>query len=166
MKAALWPLLPRQRTVTLPWRLRWDSDGALRTTSWPKRMTLEPCTSVFSSVRIHRQSLPSFVKVWQVRQSRSHVQGGRSHDSAAKTSEEVGQGSLDRFFPGFTEDSAQQATFGAGQSGVGCKRSVNVARPAHLGVVIAARSRIKDMVRDAATAGLIDCSTTTSGALG
>ena len=48
----------------------------------------------------------------------------RPHDSiqteeaAAKTFDEVGQGSLDRLFPGFIEGSAQQARVIAGQSGI------------------------------------------------
>ena len=52
------------------------------------------------------------------------------------------------------EDITQQATLNASQSGTGCKRSVFVARPSHLGAVIAARPRIRDMVRDATIAGL------------
>ena len=42
-----------------------------------------------------------------------------------------------------------------GQPGIGCKRSLGVAIPAHLGLVIAARPRIRDMIPDA-TAGLLD----------
>ena len=36
-----------------------------------------------------------------------------------------------------------------------CKRSVDVARPEHLGAVIAARPRTKDVIRDVTTAGLV-----------
>ena len=68
---------------------------------------------------------------------------------------QVGQGSLQRLFPGFTEDSAQQATFTAGQSGTGCERSVNIARPAHLGAGVPVRPRIKDMIWDATTLRLV-----------
>ena len=50
---------------------------------------------------------------------------------------------------------AQKATLSAGQSRIGCKRSVDVARPAHLGAVVAARPRIRDVIRDATIAGLI-----------
>ena len=78
-----------------------------------------------------------------------------TEETAANTSDEVGQGSPERLFPGFTEDSAQQATLSAGQAGAGCKRSIDVARPAHLGEVIAARLRINDMIRDATFAGLM-----------
>ena len=60
-------------------------------------------------------------------------------ETAAKTFDEEGLGSLERLYPRFTEDSAEQATLTVGQSGKGCKRSVDVVREAHLGVVIAAR---------------------------
>ena len=50
----------------------------------------------------------------------NHVFGVHGHmimeeESAART------GSLERFFPGFTEDSREQATLSADQSGIGCK---------------------------------------------
>ena len=62
-------------------------------------------------------------------------------ESAAKTLNELGMGSLERLFPGFKEDSSQQATLSAGQPGTGCKRSLDVARPGALerGYCIAAR---------------------------
>ena len=59
-------------------------------------------------------------------------------EEAARTFEEVGLGSLERLFPGFTEDSQGQATVSALQSGIGRTRSMGVARRAHLGAVIAA----------------------------
>ena len=58
------------------------------------------------------------------------------------------------------QKSAQQPTLSAGQSGIGCQRSVDVARPAHLGAVIAAKPRDKDMIRDATIAGLVVAHTT------
>ena len=49
------------------------------------------------------------------------------HDGQAATIfDEVGLRSVERLSPGFTEDSS-----GACQSGIGYKRSVDVARPAH-----------------------------------
>ena len=66
---------------------------------------------------------------------------------AAKIFDEVGQRSLQRLFPGFTEDSLEQATLSSGQSGVGYKRAWNVAGPAHLGSLIAATTRIVDLIR-------------------
>ena len=68
---------------------------------------------------------------------------------------EVGQRSLERFFPGYSEDSSEQATLSTSQSGIGYKRARDFARPAHLGALIAATPRILDMVRGAATAGLL-----------
>ena len=58
-------------------------------------------------------------------------------------------------FPGFTEDSSEQATLSAGQSGIGCMRARETAAPAHLGALIAAKPRILVMIQDAATAGLL-----------
>ena len=59
------------------------------------------------------------------------------HEEEAKTFNEVGQRSHERRFPGFTEDSAEQAVLCASQSGFGHKRSTDVARAAHLGALIA-----------------------------
>ena len=72
-------------------------------------------------------------------------------ENAAQTSDEVAL-SLDWLLPKFTEHSQEQATSSAGQSGTGCKRSVDVACPAHLGVVAAARSRIREIIRDTCSA--------------
>ena len=47
--------------------------------SWPKRMSFEPCTNAFSSVRIRRQSLPLCVNVEQNQFTFSRVHG--PHDS-------------------------------------------------------------------------------------
>ena len=58
-------------------------------------------------------------------------------------------------FPGFAEDSREQAALSACQSGVGCKRSVDVARLAHLGALIAAKPQKRDIIRDAINAGLV-----------
>ena len=68
---------------------------------------------------------------------------------------EVGQRSLERLFPGLTEDGLEQATLGACQSGIGYKRARVVASTAHLGPLIAAKTRFLDMIQDAATAGPI-----------
>ena len=54
---------------------------------------------------------------------------------------EVGHRSLERLFPGFTEDSFEQATLSANQSGIGYKRTRDVASQAYLGALIAAKSR-------------------------
>ena len=86
---------------------------------------------------------------------RAHGHTILNKDAPAETFGEAGQRSFERLFPGFTEDSTEQAALSAGQSGVGYKRSVDVARPAHLGAVIAANTRILDIFRDAATAGFL-----------
>ena len=55
--------------------------------------------------------------------------------------------------------SQEQATLSAGQPDIiGCERSVDVARPAHLGVVIDCSKivdKIGDVSRDAINAGLV-----------
>ena len=69
--------------------------------------------------------------------------------------DEVGQRSLERLFPGFTEDSSEQASLGASQTGIGFKRTRDIADPAHLGALIAAKPRILAMMPEAVTAGLL-----------
>ena len=76
-------------------------------------------------------------------------------EEAAKTFYEVGQRSLERLCPGFTEDSTEQATLSASQSGIGHTKSVDVARPARFGAFEAAKPQILDMIRNAATARLL-----------
>ena len=56
---------------------------------------------------------------------------------------------------GFTEQSVQQATLSAGQSGIGYKKSADAALSAHMGAVIAARPRVQDVIRGATIAGLV-----------
>ena len=75
--------------------------------------------------------------------------------SAAAVYDEIGQRSLERLFPGLTEDSMTQATLSAGQSGIGYKRARDIAAPAHLGALKAAKLRIHAMIRDAVWAGLL-----------
>ena len=67
----------------------------------------------------------------------------------------MGQRSLERLFPGLTEDSMTQATLSASQSGIGFKRARDIAAPAHLGALIASKPRIQGMTRDAVLAGLL-----------
>ena len=74
---------------------------------------------------------------------------------AAEIYDEVGQPSLERLFSGFTEDSLTQTTLNAGQSGIGYERARDIAAPAHLKALVAARPRIQAMIQDAATAGLL-----------
>ena len=53
------------------------------------------------------------------------------------------------------EDSMRQATLSAGQSGIGCKRARDIAAPAHLRALIAAKPRIQAVIQDAVWAGLL-----------
>ena len=74
---------------------------------------------------------------------------------AAEIYDEVGQRSLEPLFHRLTEDSMTQATLSAGQSGIGFKRARDIAAPAHLGALIAAKPRIQRLNRDAVWAGLL-----------
>ena len=48
-----------------------------------------------------------------------------------------------------------QATPSAGQSRIGFERARDIAAPAHLGALIAAKPRIQGIIRDAVEAGLL-----------
>ena len=76
-------------------------------------------------------------------------------EQRAEIFDEVGQRSLERLFPGFTEDSMLQATLSSGQFGIGYKRAREIAVPAHLGALIAAKPWIQAVIHDAFTAGLL-----------
>ena len=52
---------------------------------------------------------------------------------AAEIYDEVGESSLERLFPGFTEDRSEQATHSAGQSGIGYKSAGDTAGPSQPG---------------------------------
>ena len=51
--------------------------------------------------------------------------------------------SFARLFPGFTDDSAQQATLSVGHPGMEYNKSADVARPAHLRALIVVRDKIR-----------------------
>ena len=63
--------------------------------------------------------------------------------------------SLVRLVPWFTEDSTEKVAFSASQSGIGNKKSFDVAKPAHVGALVAATPRIPDMNQGAAAAVLL-----------
>ena len=69
--------------------------------------------------------------------------------------DDVGRRSLERLFPGLTSEGYEQASLGARESGLGWRLAQDVARPAHLGALVAASPRVKDMVRACASAGLL-----------
>ena len=85
---------------------------------------------------------------------RVHSQSILQEQRAAEIYDEVGQRSLKRLFPGFTEDSMTQFTLSAGQSGIGYKKTRDIAAPAHLGLT-AGKPRIQGMIQDGVTAGLL-----------
>ena len=74
---------------------------------------------------------------------------------AADVYDEAGRRSLERLLPGLTDDSITQATLRAGQLGIGIKRAHDIAAPAHLAALIAAKPRILAMIQDGVTAGLL-----------
>ena len=74
---------------------------------------------------------------------------------AAEIYDEVGRRSLERLFPRFPEDSSEQATLGASQSGIEYKRARNIAGPAYLGALVAAKPRILALIQQAVMARLL-----------
>ena len=82
-----------------------------------------------------------------------HSEGSRhrilEEQQAVAVYDEIGQRSLERLFPRLTEDSTTQTTLSAGQSAKGFKRARDIAAPAHLGALIAAKPHIQGMIQDA-----------------
>ena len=77
-----------------------------------------------------------------------------TEEATAKTFDAVRQESLERLFPGFTEESTEQATLSGGQSWIGLQGQLMLlAKPPR--AMIAARPKIRDMIRDATIAGLL-----------
>ena len=136
-----------------------DLSSSSRTSSWARQTSSERCTNVFNSARTRRRSSPSSERVWE--SALSTISGGFPatkscrNRGAAEVHDEVGQRSLERLFPGLTEDSMTQATLSAGQSGIGFKGARDVAAPAHLKALIAAKPRMQEMIQDAVWAGLL-----------
>ena len=64
--------------------------------------------------------------------------------------------SLERLFPGVTPEGLTQATLSDKAGGLGWRRVMDVALPAHLGGLIAVRPRIRAMIQSCAAAGLLD----------
>ena len=80
-------------------------------------------------------------------------------ETSAQTRDEVGLGSLEMPFQDGQRTVRDKPR--SGLVGIGCRRSVAVARPAHLGAVVPARldkRRMRDVLRDASNAGLVDAS--------
>ena len=112
----------------------------------------------FNSARIRRQSAPSSESLGVSRVNhvlRVHGHTILEEQSAAAVKNEIGQRSFERVFPGLNEDSMTQATLSASQSGIGFKKTRDIAAPAHLGALIEANPRVQGMIRDAVLAGLL-----------
>ena len=74
---------------------------------------------------------------------------------AAEVNDEIEKRSLEQLFPRLAEDGEPQATLSVGQSGIGLKRARDIAAPAHLGALIAAKPRIQAaMIQDVLEAPL------------
>ena len=137
---AFWPLSPRRPVEVTHLDLQWDPVSLLRTNFWPKQMSSVPCVNVCQDPQTEMSLLRERVGVSR----NNHILRVQGHTSlqetrAAEIFNEVGQRSFGRLFPGFTEDSLEQATLRAGQSGIGFKRARDVAGSEHFGAPIAAK---------------------------
>jgi hypothetical protein len=74
---------------------------------------------------------------------------------AAGAFDDVGRTTLERLFPGVTDEGHVQATLDDKQAGFGWRQALDVARPAHLGGLVAAGPRVKAMIQACTVAGLI-----------
>ena len=77
-------------------------------------------------------------------------------DGVAAKFDEVGRHSLERLFPGTTPEGSTQASLNDKAGGLGWRRALDIARPAHLGGLIAVRPRIRAMFESCGVAGLLD----------
>jgi hypothetical protein len=76
-------------------------------------------------------------------------------DGAAAAFDAVGRTSLERLFQGMTDEGHTQATLSAKEAGLGWREALDVARPAHLGCLVAVGPRVKAMIQSGAVAGLL-----------
>ena len=67
----------------------------------------------------------------------------------------VGQATLKRLFPGITAEGHEQSALSVSEGGLGWRTASDVARPAHLGALVATGPRIRAMIHSAAEAGLL-----------
>ena len=104
--------------------------------------------------KVHFFERETFKGIYVVRRE-TDKNSSNQEQRAAEIYDEVGQRSLERLFPGITEDIMTRATLSAGQSGIGFKRARDIAAPAHLGALTAAKTRILGMIRDGVRAGLL-----------
>jgi len=74
--------------------------------------------------------------------------------AVAQKFDDIGEASLERLFPGITHEGHEQAALAVGQSGLGWRKILDVALPAHLAALLSSTPRIKSMIEDASTACL------------
>ena len=123
------------------WSHRWPTTVHRGPTCWPRQTSFVPCTNGYSSqteFALPRQSL-GVSRINHI--LRVHGYAILQEQRAAEINDEVGQRSLERRFPDFTEDST--ATLSADQSRIGYKRARDIAALAHLGALMAAKPRIQ-----------------------
>ena len=90
---------------------------------------------------------------------RVHVQSLAERGGSAAAFDEVGRLSLERVFPGLTNEGHSESTLSAAEGGLGWRQALDVARPAHLGGLIATAPRVKAMIQAGADAGLLPAAT-------
>ena len=134
------------------------STSILRINSWRRRTSFAPCTKEFSCVKTRRQSLLSFANVLAsvVSTTSSGVHGHTilQEKRAAEIYDEVGQRSLERLFPGFTEDSSEQTTLSASRA-LGTRGRWTLLALHTLAHSLQPNRASLAMIQDAVTAGLL-----------
>ena len=86
---------------------------------------------------------------------RVHGHAAVVSSSAGQAFDEVTQASLERLFPGVTQEGHEQSSLCMNQGGLGWRKILDVARPAHLGALVASGPRLKSMIQAAGVAGLL-----------
>ena len=113
-RCGCWPQSPQWSVEATNSESLWDPVSSSQTNSWPKQTSLEQCMSVSSCVKTQKLNLPSFAKalasVVSITSWLVHDHAILQEKRAAEIFDEDGQRSLERLFPGFTEDSSEQAT--------------------------------------------------------
>ena len=103
--------------------------------SWPRQTSFEPCMSAYSFVRTHRQNFALLRESLGVSRINHFLQvHGHTIPQEREAAKVFDEGwPIERLFPVLTEDSSEQATLSASQSGIRYIRVRDVARPAHIG---------------------------------
>ena len=124
MRCACWPLSQWLLGATHS-ELLWDRGSSSRTNSWPMQMSFEQvhervqlCQDPQTEFSVLRESL-GVSRVNHILRVHGHTI--LQEKRAAEINGGVGQRSSERLFPGFTEDSSEQAPLSAGQPGIGYK---------------------------------------------